>query len=65
MFDKGSHFLVSHFLEWGVGLMGVGVGVVVGGADGVRGCMSMNILFRSFCYWGHTFLVALFCANFL
>ena len=62
MYDKGSHFLVSHFLEWGVGLMGVGVG---GGADGVRGCMSMNILFRSFCYWGHTFLVALFCANFL
>ena len=36
-----------------------------GGADGVRGCMSMNIWFGSFCYWGHTFLVALFCANFL
>ena len=30
VYDKGSHFLVSHFLEWGVGLMGVGVGVVVG-----------------------------------
>ena len=57
MYDKGSHFLVSHFLEWGVGLWG--------GADGVRGYMSMNIWFGSFCYWGHTFLVALFCANFL
>ena len=49
---------------FGVALFGVGGGVV-GGADGVRGCMSMNILFGSFCYWGHTFLVALFCANFL
>ena len=25
-----SYFLVSHFLGWGVGLMGVGVGVVGG-----------------------------------
>ena len=31
VYDKGSHFLVSHFLEWGVGLMGVGV---VGGLMG-------------------------------
>ena len=50
---------------FGVALFGVGGGVVGGGADGVRGCMSMNIWFGSFCYWGHTFLVALFCANFL
>ena len=57
---------------FGVTLFGVGGGAdggwgwgCGGGADGVRGCMSMNILFRSFCYWGHTFLVALFCANFL
>ena len=57
---------------FGVALFGVGGGAdggwgwgCGGGADGVRGCMSMNILFGSFCYWGHTFLVALFCANFL
>ena len=63
---------VTHFIEkiwrgvtfFGVALFGVGGGVV-GGADGVRGCMSMKIWFGSFCYWGHTFLVALFCANFL
>ena len=41
MYDKGSHFLVSHFLEWGVGLMGVGVGVGVGGGLMVFGVVCL------------------------
>ena len=49
VFDKGSHFLVSHFLEWRVGLMGVGV--VGGGADGGRGCVG-DFLVSRFLGWG-------------
>ena len=34
VFDKGSHFLVSHFLEWELGLSG--------GADGGRVCVGVG-----------------------
>ena len=36
MFDKGSHFLVSHFLEWELGLFGWSWGEA-GGGQGVWG----------------------------